>query len=129
MPNNPPQFKSFQSIPAPKSSSTPGFKSPLPEKNIEVGEPLKIVPEGVLVKTTSNSPQDIAKAKTDFTKSASQEVRQHPQPPHDPSHAIKTLTDQSFWASLLTILAIPVLLLLALFDIIVKAAPWATGPS
>jgi hypothetical protein len=123
-----PQFKSISSIPAPKTSSFPGFKSPLPEKNIGVGEPLKIVPEGVLVKTTSNtSPQDIAKAKATFTKPASREAPQ--QKPHADPHGLKHIGDQSFWASLLTILAIPVLLLLALFDIIIKAAPWATGPS
>ena len=128
MPDNPLQFKSFQSIPAPKSSSAPGFKSPLPEKNIGAGEPLKIVPEGVLVKTTGNtSPQDIAKAKTAFTKPASREVQQ--QKPHLDPHGLKHIGDQSFWASLLTILAIPILLLMALFDIIIKATPWATGPS
>jgi len=57
----------------------------------------------------------------------SQSSKAQNQTRHDPSHAIKTLTDTSFWGSLLTILMIPVLLLLALFEIVVKAAPWATG--
>lgn len=72
--------------------------------------------------TTSNTPPNPSKQTVKIQSSSQNHISLH-DVAHQPAH----VHDDSFWTSLFTILVIPVLLLYALFEIVVKAAPWPTG--
>ena len=123
MPTTTPQAKTFSTPVAQKNNAFPAFKSPVNQ-----------TPEGLdstSARLTSNTPiKSVVKTTSTLTKGASREVQQQRQISlHDILHKPKHTQDDEFWMSLFTILMIPVLLLYTLFEIIVKAAPWATGPS